>query len=98
MIKNIFLSVMLLLAFSCNKNGIDDSVKEGKGVLWLSGGYAYCAEQIRLDNGQTLIISPFDIGRLKSGDRVKVKYREKGINESCPPHIDCEIIAIRKIN
>ena len=98
MIKNIFLGIILLFAFSCNKNGVDDLVREGKGTLWLSGGYAYCAEQIRLDNGNTLIISYSDIGQLKSGDRVIVKYKEKGINESCPPNIDCEVIELRKIN
>lgn len=99
MIKNIFLGIFLLVAFSCNKNEDNNLVKEGKGTLFLSGGYAFCAEQIRLDNKDTLVISlfEFDIRQLKSGDRVSVKYKEKGINEFCPPYIDCEVIELRKI-
>lgn len=85
------------MAFSCNKNEVDDSIKQGKGTLFLSGGYAYCAEQIRLDNKDTLIISLFDIGQLKSGDRVSVKYKEKGKNKYCTSYTDCEVIELRKI-
>jgi len=39
-----------------------------------------------------------DIIFFKSGDRVNVKFKEIGINESCPPEIDCEIVVIKKLN
>jgi len=44
-----------------------------------------------------LIVNVEDIISFTSGDRVDVKYKEIGINENCPPGIDCEIIEIKKI-
>jgi len=97
MIKEIFLGLALLFAFSCNKNDDEDSIKQEKGNIWRSGGLYYCAEQIHLYNGDTLIVGLEDIMSFKSGDKVNVKYKEIGINESCPPGIDCEIIEIKTI-
>jgi hypothetical protein len=37
-----------------------------------------------------------DIISFKSGDSVNVKYKEIGLNKSCTPGIDCEIIEIKK--
>ena len=57
----------------------------------------YCAEQLHLDNGDTLIAIRGALFSFKSGDRVNVKYKESGINENCSPYINCEIIEINKI-
>ena len=97
MIKKMLLGLTLLLALSCNKDEGDASIKQETGNVWLSGGLAYCAEQIHLDNGDTLIVNIENIISFKSGDRVTIKYTEIGINESCPPGIDCEIIEIKKV-
>jgi hypothetical protein len=94
MLKRMLLGLTLLLGLSCNKD--DASVKHENGTIWLSGGLAYCAEQIHLDNGESLIVNVEDIISYKSGDRVNVKYKEIGINKFCSPSIDCEIIEINK--
>ena len=97
--KKIALTVFIFLSIlSCNKNDVvDDGIKQGNGKVWLSGGLAYCAEQIHLDNGDTLIVSIEEIISFKTDDHVKVKYKELGINEFCPPFVDCEIIEIKKV-
>jgi len=97
MTKIILIGLALIFALSCNKNDDDDSIRQEKGNIWLSGGLAYCAEQIHLDNGDTLIVNINDVISFTSGDRVSVKYKEIGINESCPPGIDCEIVEIKEI-
>jgi hypothetical protein len=94
MMKKVLLGLTLLVVLSCNKDDGDALIKQESGKVWLSGGLAYCAEQIRLDNGVTLIVNIKDIISFKSGDRVTVKYKEIGINEFCSPSIDCEIIEI----
>lgn len=95
--KKILIGLLLVFALSCNKKEDDNTIKQGNGNVWLSGGLYNCAEQIHLDNGDTLIVNVEDIISFTSGDRVNVKYKETGINESCPPGIDCEIIDIKKI-
>jgi hypothetical protein len=60
-------------------------------------GLAYCAEQIHLDNGDTLIVRVENVISLTSGDRVSIKYKELGVNENCPPGINCEVFDIEKI-
>jgi hypothetical protein len=96
--KTALLGFTLMLLFSCNKkDDVDDGMKQGNGKVWLSGGLAYCAEQIHLDNGDTLIVSIDEIITFKTDDSVEVKYKELGINEFCSPFIDCEIIEIKKI-
>ena len=95
--KKILFGLILLFALSCNKDNNEDDVKQEIGNVWLSGGLAYCAEQIHLDNGDTLIVNLEDIISFTSGDRVNVKYKEIGINEFCSPGIDCEIIEIKKV-
>ena len=98
MMKKLLLGLILIFSISCNKDGDNLSFKEENGNVWLSGGLLYCAEQIRLDNGDTLTFHLTDIiMSLKAGDRVRVKYKEIGINEFCPPYIDCKIIKIEKI-
>lgn len=92
----IFGLILFLLAPSCNKDNDHTSTKQETGKVWLSGGLAYCAEQIHLDNGDTLVVTIEDVISFKSGDRVIVKYKEIGINELCSPGIDCEIIEIKK--
>ena len=95
--KKILLGLTLVFVLSCNKDNDDDSIKQENGKVWLSGGLYYCAEQIHLDNGDTLVVSLEDIIFFRSGDRVKLKYKEIGVNEFCSPYIDCEIIEIKKI-
>ena len=96
MLKKSLFGLTLVFALSCNKNDGEDSFKQENGNVWLSGGLAYCAEQIHLDNGDTLIVALEEIISFRSGDRVTVKYKEIGLNEFCSPSIDCKIIEIKK--
>ena len=95
MTRKILFGLAFVFALSCNKDD-DNDFKQGNGEVWLSGGLAYCAEQIHLDNGGTLIVNMEEIISFKSGDRVNVKYKEIGLNKTCSPGIDCEIIEIKK--
>jgi hypothetical protein len=88
----------MILALSCNDNNGDETIKQATGDVWLSGGLYHCAEQIHLEKGETLIVGIEDIIDFRSGDKVKVYYKEIGINEFCSPHIDCEIIGLIKID
>jgi len=97
MLRNTFFGLALLITLSCNKEESQENFKQENGKVWLSGGLYYCAEQLCLDNGDTLVVSSEDIISFTSGDRVNVKYKEMGVNEFCPPFIDCEIIEITKI-
>ena len=94
MIKRIAILLALILTLSCSDD--NDSIKQGNGNVWISGGLMNCAEQIHLDNGDALIVNVEDLTSFTSGDRVSVKYKEIGINKYCSPCIDCEIIEIKK--
>jgi hypothetical protein len=91
----------LIFALSCNNDDKldkdDDSIKQANGNVWISGGLYYCATQIHLENGDTLVVKFEDILPVMSEERVSVRYKEIGINEFCSPYIDCEIIEIKKI-
>ena len=88
MMKKVLLGLTLLVVLSCSKDNGDALIKQESGEVWLSGGLAYCAEQIHLDNGVTLIVNNIeDIIFFKSGDRVTVKYKEIGVNEFCSPDL-----------
>lgn len=94
--KKNLLAFIFILLFSCGKNGVDAPIKEEAGTVWLSGGLAYCASQIHLDNGDTLIVQVSDVyPSFRSGNRVTVMYKEKGINKNCSPGIDCEVLSVR---
>jgi hypothetical protein len=94
--KNNLLAFICMLLFSCSKNGGEAPTKEETGTVWLSGGLANCASQIHLDNGDTLIVNVWDVyPSFRSGERVTVTYKEKGISKNCPPGIDCEVLEIR---
>src|SRR5690554_4354807 len=97
MTKTMLLGLLLVVSFSCINDDNDVSIKQQEGEVWLSGGLAICAEQIHLDNGDTLIVSAEDISSFRTGDRVRVKYKERGVNESCTPGINSNIIEIIKI-
>jgi hypothetical protein len=97
MTRKILIGFALVFALSCSKDNDDESMRQEKGNVWLSGGLAYCAEQIHLDNGDTLIVNIEDVISFTSGDRVSVKYQELSVNDSCPFGIDCEIVEIEKI-
>jgi len=90
------LGLVLILALSCNKDGDDEDFKRENGTVWLSGGFNYCAEQIHLDNGDTLTTPKGELLSFKSGDRVDVKYSVIGANENCTSYLVCEIIEIKK--
>jgi len=96
MTKFFLLGLALVLTLSCTKDNDDNPIKQENGIVWLSGGLAFCAEQIHLDNGDVLIVNLENKISFKSGDRVNVKFKEIGLNESCTPGIDCEIIEIKK--
>lgn len=98
MTRRILLGLVFVWFLSCNKDeDNDNSIKQQVGEVWLSGGLAVCAEQIHLDNGDTLIVNWEDVISFRSGDRVHVKYKEIGLNKSCTQGIDCEIIEIKKV-
>jgi hypothetical protein len=95
--------VILIFLFSCAKEteDIEPQILEGTGTLWLSGGLMNCATQIRMENGDTLIPNQFntDIMKLKTGNRVQLKYQELTIRESgCTIGKDCKIIDVRVID
>ena len=92
---SISLLLFVMIFAGCKKD--DGAIKKENGKVWLSGGLAYCAEQIHLDNGDTLIVNMEDLITFTSGDKVNVKYKEIGINKSCSPGIECEIIEIKKV-
>lgn len=96
--KLVWLGFVAIFLLSCDqKDDADEGIKQENGKVWLSGGLAFCAEQVHLDNGDTLVVSITDVGTLKTDDRVVVKYKELGINSTCPPYINCEIIEITKV-
>lgn len=93
--------VLSLIILACDKEEEPESgIKKGTGTLWRSGGLYYCAEQIRMDNGDTLIvINREELYRFQSGDRVRITYIENGQNETgCTIGKDCEIIEIVTID
>jgi len=96
--KTLLPAMLFACLFSCMDEDKDDTaIKQQEGEIWLSGGLAVCAEQIHLANGDTLIVDLEDIMNFSAGDRVNVKYKERGLNEACAPGINSEIIEIRKI-
>lgn len=95
--RSILFVILTLFFFACNDDNDTTYDREAQGRIWLSGGLAYCAEQIHLDNGDTLIVNIDDVIAFKSGERVNVKFNEVGINEHCAPGIDCEIVEIERL-
>ena len=101
--RAIIFSILIIISFSCSKETDEkDNIKEGIGTVWLSGGLAFCAIQIRMEKGDTLI--PIDLTNemklmhFKMDDKVKVKYREIIPKQSnCLIGNDCEIIEINLI-
>ena len=99
--KIILITFFFFVVFACSdeKDDLPEGEKEAVGTVWLSGGLAFCAEQIRLDEGDTLITTDWEtIYQFKAGDRVSVIYREINNRVSgCNIGVDCEIIDIEKI-
>src|SRR5690606_39798207 len=97
--KKILLPALLIVGFfSCVDEDTDDpAIKQQEGEIWRSGGLAVCTEQIHLANGDTLIVDLEDIMDFSAGDRVNVRYKERGLNQACAPGINGEIIEIRKV-
>jgi hypothetical protein len=101
--QSIFYSLIFLIIATtfnaCSKEGeeeINPEIREGTGTIWLSGGLAFCAEQIRMENGDTLIpVSYEEVYKFESGQLVNIKFIEKETRESsCSVGKDCEIIEI----
>lgn len=101
-IKVFFAILFALTILSCTKEKeeLPAGIKQGKGIVWLSGGVMFCAEQIRMDSGDTLIVADqMEIYAFKSGERVLVKYKEtEAIETGCNIGKDCKIIEIEKTN
>jgi len=92
----------MIFLISCGKEteDVELQVLEGTGTIWLSGGLMYCATQVRMENGDTLIPNQFntEIMKLKTGNRVQLKYQELEIRESgCTIGKDCKIIEVKVI-
>lgn len=91
----------MLLLLSCSKETSEDNldIKEGIGTIWLSGGLAFCAEQIRMENGDTLIPTNTSLTiSFDSGQKVNLKYSELNSRDSgCSIGRDCKIIEITVI-
>ncbi len=95
--------IVLIFLISCGQETEDDEplVLEGTGTVWLSGGLMYCATQIRMENGDTLIPNQFntEIMKLKTGNQIRLKYKELTIRESgCTIGKDCKIIEVKVID
>lgn len=95
--------IVLIFLFSCGKETetYETQILEGTGTLWFSGGLMNCATQIRMENGDTLIPNQFntEIMKLKTGNRVQLKYQELAIRESgCTIGKDCRIIEVKEID
>lgn len=95
--NTLLLGLILPVALSCKKDFNEISVQQENGEVWLSGGLYHCAQQIRLDNGDTLVVSLEDVISLRSGDKVNVKFKTIGTNKNCSQYIDAEIIDILKL-
>ena len=92
----------MIFLISCGKEteDVELQVLEGTGTIWLSGGLMYCATQVRMENGDTLIPNQFntELMKLKTGNRVQLKYQELEIRESgCTIGKDCKIIEVKVI-
>jgi len=92
----------MIFLISCGKEteDVELQVLEGTGTIWLSGGLMYCATQVRMENGDTLIPNQFntELMKLKTGNRVQLKYKELTIRESgCTIGKDCKIIEVKVI-
>ncbi|WPR76559.1 hypothetical protein [Algoriphagus sp. NG3] len=94
--KNMIFFCIPLLLLSCT-NDDEDIVKSKDGEIWRSGGLYYCAEQIHLDNGDTLIVELRDVMNFVGGDRVTIKYKELDRNKNCSYGINCQVIELKKI-
>jgi hypothetical protein len=99
--QSIFYSLIFLIIattfYACSKEEeINSEFKEGTGTIWLSGGLMFCAEQIRMENGDTLIpVNQEELYNYRSGQLVNLKFKEKETKESvCSVGKDCEIIEI----
>ena len=99
----IFAIAILIFLISCGKEteNEESQILEGTGTVWLSGGLMYCATQVRMENGDTLIPNQFttELMKLKTGTRIKLKYKELTIRESgCTIGKDCKIIEVNVID
>ncbi|HSI77890.1 MAG TPA: hypothetical protein VK957_18470 [Lunatimonas sp.] len=91
-------SILFITALTACSTDIEDvDIQQADGNVWRSGGLMFCADQLHLDNGDTLVVSLEDIHSFISGDKISVTYQETGVNESCPNFTNCKIIEIRKV-
>lgn len=61
----------------------------------------YCATQVRMENGDTLIPNQFntEIMKLNAGIRIKMKYQLLTVRESgCTIGKDCKIFEVKVID
>jgi hypothetical protein len=96
----LFLTVFL---FSCRKEKEDEispAIKEATGTVWLSGGLYFCATQVRLDSGDTLIpVNTEKILAFEVDDRVLIEYEELEKGETrCKIGKDCLVINVSPLD
>ena len=89
------LVVILAVSISCSNDTEENNanLKHGSGTLWLSGGLYYCATQIRMENGDTLIpINELQVLKYNSGQKLKISYELLDNKETgCSIGKDCKI-------
>jgi hypothetical protein len=73
-------TIILIFMFSCGKDtGTNEpQILEGTGTVWLSGGLMYCATQVRMENGDTLIPNQFNT-EIKNGKQDSTEIPGIGI-------------------
>jgi hypothetical protein len=90
-----YLVVIHALSFSCSNETEENNaiIKHGNGTLWLSGGLMFCATQIRMENGDTLIpINELQVLKYNSGQKLEISYELLETKETgCSIGKDCKI-------
>ena len=94
---------LALFLFSCRKENdeeVNPVIQEETGTVWLSGGLYFCATQVRLDSGDTLIpVNTEKILAFEVDDRVLIEYEELEKGETgCRVGTDCMVINVSSID
>lgn len=91
----IYLTIILVVTSSCSNEPDENNseTKQGTGTLWLSGGLYFCATQIRMESGDTLIpVNEEMVLMYNSGQKLNLSYKVLENKESgCSIGKDCKI-------
>lgn len=101
--KYIVILFLTIFLFSCRKEKVEEispAIKEETGTVWLSGGLFFCATQVRLDSGDTLIpVNNEKILALEMDQRIRIKYEEVEKGETrCKIGKDCLVINVTPLD